>query len=193
MRYLPDRCVADVVTPVVEMPALVSEGQSGVGSMLRLCASVFSWMFGGRAAKLCGDVYQLQACLLLYAQAGSRELDARPNTRAPTLLRERGLSRADVRELWRNSRAEYGYLAALDMELLVMIYPTAVWRALAGLVGDGPGECSQRIDKVLHRVALRPAAVHAGGREGARVSRKTLNNYAWPLSWTMRTLAPSVQ
>ncbi len=189
MRYLPDhRHGSELDVPAAMAPLVVTGEQRSVGSVVHLCASVFSWMIGERAAKQCGDVYQLQACLLLYAQAGGLESGARPCARAPTILRGLGLSRESVQGLWRRSRAEYGYLAALDMRLLTAVYSPAVWRALAALIADGPGECSQRIDRVLHQVALRPAAAHAGGGEGALVSRQTLNNYAWPLSWTMRTL-----
>jgi hypothetical protein len=189
VRYLPDRLHSEIASsPAGVVPSLDADGQRGVGSLLHLCAAVLSWMIGERAAKSCGDVYQLQAALLLYGQSADAEPAQRPSTRTPTILRERGLSRGAVRLLWRGCRAEYGYLAALDMDLLAAVYPPAVWRALAGLIADGPGVCSQRIDRVLHLVALRPAAAHAGGGDGALVSRKTLQNYAWPLSWTMRTL-----
>src|SRR5438552_1515706 len=113
MRYLPDRRRAPdlAASTDIALPLLVADGHPGAGSMLHLCAAVFSWMAGGFAAKVCGDIYGLQASLLLYAQAGGLELDARPETRAPRILRERGLSRASVRQLWRQARAEHGYVA----------------------------------------------------------------------------------
>ena len=170
------------------LPAVVVDGHPDAGSMLHLCASVFSWMVGEHAAKSGGDIYLLQACLLRYAQAAGSELDARPRANARTILRERGLSRESVRARWREVRAEHGYQATLDLELLSELFPLPVWRALARLIADGPAVCSERIDRVLHQVASRPAAAHAGGGEGARVSRRSIENYAWPLSWTMRTL-----
>jgi hypothetical protein len=72
--------------------------------------------------------------------------------------------------------------------LLAELFPLPTWRALAGLIVDGPAVGSERIDRVLHRVAARPAAAHAGGGNGARMSRRSIENYSWPLSWTMQTL-----
>jgi integrase len=178
----------DLVVTSSGVPTVTVGRSMAVGSIVRLCAAVFSWMLGERAAKKGGDVYQLQASLLLYGDEAGLELDARPSTRTSTILRRLGLTRSDVQLLWHERRAQGGYEAVLPADLLTEIFPTATWDALAALVCDGPAICSQHIDKVLHKVSLRPAAKHAGGEDGARVSRKTLNNYAWPLSWTMRTL-----
>ena len=180
-----------MTVPVV-FPSVVVDVQPAVGSVLHLCAAVFSWWVGEHAAKSGGDIYLLQASLVRYAQAAGSELDGRPLANARTVLHQRGLTRESVRAQWREARAEHGYRATLDMGLLIDLFPPRAWRALAVLIADGPAVASERIDMLLHEVAIRPAAPHAGG-DGARVSRRSIENYAWPMSSLMRTLVDLYQ
>lgn len=159
----------------------------GADGLLHLVGSVFSWQLGEHVVPACGDLYTLGRGLLLYARLSGREVGAKSRTRAAA-LRQRGLSRLEIRDLWQIERGKDSYEATLPFDLLFDVFEPPVWEALAILITDGPAQASQTIDRLLYEQAARTVKPTGARPSGGRLSRSTLNSYASPLTWVMRTL-----
>jgi hypothetical protein len=153
--------------PLTAAPLLATrEGMSVAGGLGHLVGAVLSWLLGEHTVQSGFDTYSVARGLLLYAQVSGRDLGVRPHARTPTILRELGLSRSDVRVLWESQRARDGYQAMLGLDLLLAVFQPPVWQALAMLITDGPERAADITDRLLYQQASRRVAPTASRPEG---------------------------
>lgn len=152
--------------------------------LLRLVAAVLSMYLGERRDRSMGDVYQLQRGLHAYAEGAGLAPADRPRSRALTVLRSHGLSRADLSRQWVAARASSGRAATLDMNLVSELFPAWCWHAIAQVIIDGPAAASEQVERLLAKLV----SGSESGPSDLPVSRGTVTSYAAPLIYLTKGL-----
>lgn len=157
-------------------------------SVLHVVAAAFSAYVGERRDRQATDLYQLARGLGECGLRAGTLTQLPPSGRQRSILRELGLTRAELGRRWLERRAADHRLAVLDLDLLTRLFPQPIWEAAAAMVMAGPAKACELVEGLLFEVAARPAPRTARRPEGGQVSASTVYGYALPLQSFMRRL-----
>jgi integrase len=176
------------------------ERQIGDPGLLRVVEVVLSVYLGEGRSLRAADVYCLSRTLAACGRtdiirdgtvvpAPFPELREMPWPDGGKGMRELGLTRPQLSDLWLQAQHQQGSMAVLKREILARLVPPELWAVLAALIVEGPGIVVERLERYLLELAMRPVRPSRARRPGATFSKRSLTSFATTLRRVMGILS----